>query len=498
MEQNKLQLQGITKTFPGVRAVDDVTLEFVGGEIHGLVGENGAGKSTLMKVLSGIYRADKGVIVLNGKQLTIHNYRDAVKFGIGLVHQEISVLPDLSICENLYLGSQALRKGFIDWGFMAQEGSRQLGQLGLNVNIWSTAKELTLAQQKIVDIVKVLRGEPMVLILDEPTAPLGPTEVKRLFELLQRLKKQHKIIIFISHRLDEVLEIADRITVMKDGRVVDTIPAEEATRDRIITMMVGRELGDLFPSKAKKDSKEKSAISIKLKLPTWETEIAFTVQQGEIIGIGGLQGQGQHELIQGLFGLAEDITGYIKIKEKKLIPRNARYMKQQGFALVPLDRQRQGLLLKRNVGENLALASLNKRSWWGFIRTKEEQADINKIVKELKIKASSLGQKVVFLSGGNQQKVVFGKWLLTNPKVLLLIEPTLGVDVATKRDIYFRLRELSQDGMVVLIATSDMLELIGLCDRVLIMYEGKVSAELTGEQITEQSIARAAVTVEQE
>ena len=493
MDKHILQLKHITKAFPGLLAVDDVTLEFVGGEIHGLVGENGAGKSTLMKILSGIYTADKGVITLNGSKLVLHSYRDAVKAGIGLVPQEISILPDLSVCENLYLGSPCLKQGFINWRLMEQEGTRQLSELGLTADMWRYGKELTLAQRKIIDIAKALRENPVVLILDEPTAPLGTTEVTRLFGLLQKLKEDGKILIFISHRLSEVLQIADTITVLKDGKVVGTLPAEEATRDKIITMMVGRELGDLFPPKVKNEAKGNPATTVRLTLPTWKTEIAFTIQKGEIIGIGGLQGQGQHDLIHSLFGLLEGTAGYIEDHGRRIFPRNPRYMKEHGFALVPLDRQRQGLLLKRGVAENLALASLSKHKKWGFIKAKEEYEDVHNIVDGLSIKVSDINQKVIFLSGGNQQKVVLGKWLLTDPKTLLLIEPTLGVDVATKKEIYLRLRYLAKNGITVILATSDMLELVGLCDRVLILYEGKLVAEFTGEKITEQSIAQAAV-----
>lgn len=489
-------MRDVVKTFPGVRAVDGVDFSCAGGEIRGLVGENGAGKSTLMGVLSGLYSPDSGELVVQGEPVNLSNYQDAVRAGITLVHQETSLIHEMTVCENLFLEDPHRRGGVLRWDSMADHAEEALRRLELDVDVWEKVRALSVAQRQKLEIAKALLKDPRVLILDEPTAPLPPEEVKKLFELLRELRESGVAIVFISHKLEEVRAIASNITVMKDGRVVETLSREEADRDRIIRGMVGRDLGEMFPGRPDRGTEETSSTLLEvsqLRLPDWEQEVSLRLRGGEILGIGGLQGQGQHDLLRALFGLVADSRGRVEEGVLSSFPRHPADAREQGLALIPSDRQEEGLMLIRSVRENLSLPTLDDRQEGGVIVRDLEDRAIGEIIDELEIKLSSPAQRVMFLSGGNQQKVVIGKWLIADPRILLMIEPTRGVDVATKRQIYFLLRRLTDRGISVVFTTTDMRELVGLCDRTLTMYQGGFTAEFEGAEITEENIVEASI-----
>lgn len=495
--KNIISAENIVKTFPGVLAVDEADFSCRPAEIHGLVGENGAGKSTLMRILAGIYSPDEGEIYFKGELTDIQDYHEAIELGIDLVHQETSLFGELTVCENLFLERPISQRGTLNWGDMEGKAEEILERVGLETGVWKKVKTLGVAKCQKLEIAKALLKDPEVLLLDEPTAPLPRPDVESLFTLLRELREEGMAIIFISHQVDEVLEVASRITVMKDGATVETLMGDEVNRDQVIQRMVGRELGDIFPSREPITAKEgtgKTALKITdLLMPDWGTKVSMEVKEGEILGIGGLQGQGQEQLVRSLFGLVPRSSGSIESGPLNSFPKHPKQAQEGGLALIPSDRHRQGLLLIRSVLENLSLPTLDQRQNWGFIDQFEERNVVTDTAESLDIKASSLEQRVLYLSGGNQQKVVIGKWFMSLPRVLLMIEPTRGVDVATKQEIYTLLHNLAEDGISVIFTTTDMLELIGLCDRVKVMYSGRFTSELSGSRLTEENIIEAAI-----
>lgn len=496
-----LTTKDIVKSFPGVTAVDHANFRCSIGEIHGLVGENGAGKSTLMGVLAGIYIPDQGEIYYRGELTEIRDYQEAMELGIALVHQETTLFSELTVCENLFLENPISGGGKLNWNLMEGRSKEILNRVSLDVGVWDKAKTLSVAERQKLEIAKALLKDPQVLILDEPTAPLPRPEVQNLFELLRGLKNEGKTIILISHQVDEILEIASLVTVMKDGSVVDILKTSVVDRDQVVSLMVGRELGDMFPDRqdyVSSGETRKTVLKVTdISMPTWESKVDIEVKEGEILGIGGLQGQGQEELIRALFGLESNSQGTVEVGPLETFPKHPKQAKQGGLALIPSDRQQQGLVLIRSVLENLALPTLENRESCGFIDQEKEHLEIEEVKESLTITASSLAQEVRFLSGGNQQKVVIGKWFIASPKVLMMVEPTRGVDVATKQEIYSLLNHLAESGISVIFTTSDILELVGLCDRVKVMYEGNFSGELSGSELTENNIIQSAIPKQQ-
>lgn len=496
-----LVAKNIVKTFPGITAVDHANFYCGPGEIHGLVGENGAGKSTLMKVLAGVHSSEQGEIYHQGKLKEIPSYQKAMELGIALVHQETTLFSELTVCENLFLEKPISKVGKLDWGVMQGKAEEILNRVALKVDVWDKVKSLSVAERQKLEIAKALIKDPQVLILDEPTAPLPQPEIQKLFELLRGLRDEGKTIILISHQVDEILEVASLVTVMKDGSIVDTLKSEEVERDQVISLMVGRELGDLFPDRQPYTSNEatrNTALNVtNVLMPTWGSHVDIEVEEGEILGIGGIQGQGQEELIRALFGLNSNSQGKVEEGSLNSFPTHPKQAKQGGLALIPSDRQQQGLVPIRSVLENLALPTLENRESFGLIDQEKEFQVIKGVKEDLTIKTSSLDQDVRFLSGGNQQKVVIGKWFIASPKVLLMVEPTRGVDVATKQEIYNLLDQLAEEGISVIFTSTDILELVGLCDRVKVMYEGHFTSELTGNELTEDNIIKAAIPKEE-
>lgn len=500
-KEGLLTAKGIIKTFPGVTAVDQANFHCSKGEIHALVGENGAGKSTLMGVLAGIYPPDQGEIYYRGELTEIRGYQEAMELGIALVHQETTLFSELTVCENLFLEKPLSSGGKLNWNIMEDRSKEILNRVSLDVGVWDKVKTLSVAERQKLEIAKALLKDPQVLILDEPTAPLPRPEVQNLFELLRELRNEGKTIILISHQVDEVLEIASLVTIMKDGSNVDTLKTSVVDRDQVISLMVGRELGDLFPDRhdyvSNEDDKKTALKVTDIYMPAWESKVDIEVKEGEILGIGGLQGQGQEDLIRSLFGLESNSRGKVEVGPLETFPQHPKQAKQGGLALIPSDRQKQGLVPIRSLLENLALPTLENRQNFGFIDKNKEHLELEDVKESLTIKASSLEQEVRFLSGGNQQKVVIGKWFISSPKVLLMVEPTRGVDVATKQEIYTLLDHLAESGISVIFTTTDILELVGLCDRVKVMYGGSFLSELTGSELNEDNIIQSAIPKQQ-
>jgi len=492
-----LEMRGIVKTFDGTRAVNGVDFSCFRGEIHGLVGENGAGKSTLMKVLAGIHSPDKGKILIDGKECRFADYSEARKAGIGVVYQELSLLPELTVGENIVLGVWPRGSGgLISWRKIRTIMKTVLKDIGVDIDPDILVRSLPMAVRQKVEIGKVLAQEPELIIFDEPTAPLSRDEVAILFEILRDLKRRGKGIIFISHRIDEVLLISDRITVMKDGQVVVTDSVSAFNYHKLISSMVGRKISEIFPTKHGTNTDAKVLLTFDGILRQSGKRIAFSVREGEVTAIGGLQGQGQIELLKSFFGIEGCDRLKLTIGDNPVSIKNPIQAMRHGIAYIPENRNEEGIFLILSVLENLAANTINRHSRMGFIKLKEESSVVQNMIERLSIQISSVQQAAQSLSGGNMQKLVIGKWLIFNPHVIVLDEPTKGVDVATKQQIYMLIRQLADRGVAVILSTSDMLELIGMCDRVLIMNRGTITACLEGDEITEENIMEASVSRE--
>jgi len=488
-----LKMEGITKYFPGTLAVDNVNFMCNKGEVHGLVGENGAGKSTLMKILGGIYLPDKGKIIINNREKRFHNYAEARKFGIGIVYQELSLLPDLSVAENIFMGIWAKKGRIIDWNEIIKKSKEVLAEIDIKLDPEEIVGPLPVALKQMVEIAKVLTQNPEIIIFDEPTASLSSQEVSRLFNIIKKLKENNKAIIFISHRLKEVLNIADVITVMKDGKVVITEKKDYFTEDKLILSMVGREFSQIFPNKATSID-NKIAFSFHGFSEKYRSEVKLSVFRGEVLGIGGLRGQGQIELLQSIFGLGKETKVKVMLSDRLYTIKNPFQAIKSGITLIPEDRNTEGVFLILSVLQNIAASTVDERKNFGLIDRRREKEEVTSITNKLSIKIISLNQIANSLSGGNLQKLVLGKWLLTNPLVMVMLEPTKGVDIGTKQQIYKLIRELAEKGVAVIIHTSEMIELIGMCDRVLVMNKGFITADLKGKEITEEKIMKASIS----
>lgn len=489
-----LEVKEISKLFSKTRALDKVNFTLRKGEVRALVGENGAGKTTLVKILTGVYQPDGGEIFLHGKKKVILGPHKAQNMGISIVYQDFNLIPNMSISKNILLGREPHNSfGIVDSLKLTKQARKLMKILDLNLDLDSLIYELPVAQQQMVAIVRALSVDPDVLILDEPTASLSDNEVEHLFKMIRNLKNKEVSIIFISHRLEEVFQIADSVTVLKDGEIVNTKNIHEVNQAQLIKMMVGREFVDIFPQKRGLEIKGKSIFSVRgLNRREVLKDINFDLHKGEILTLAGLEGQGQRELVRAIFGVDHIDKGEIYIEGQKVQINSPRDAIKAGIGFLSDDRKTENLALCRPILENISLPSLKRRHVLGFIKRKEEKEIVDSQVKKLNIRITSIDQEVQFLSGGNQQKVIIAKWLLATPKVIIFDEPTIGIDVGTKIEIYHRLRELADKGKGILVVSSDMLEIIGMSDRVLVMFEGKITAEITTEKISEGRIMTAA------
>jgi len=491
-----LEMKKINKRFGGIQALQDVDFSCFKGEVHALVGENGAGKSTLLKILAGLYQKDSGTISFNGKVVEFKNPQEAQRAGIAMVYQELTLFPDMTVAENIFLNQEPCNRwGLINQSEIKSRVTELITKYNIDLNPDDLVGYLPIAKQQMVEILKILAREPELIIFDEPTSALAKEEVHKLYEIINTLKENQKTIIFISHRFEEVFAIADRITVFKDGKFVATVLTRETNQDMLIRLMVGRPLKDIFPEKNNRGT-EKVIFEVKnLNVAKKLHNISFQIKEGEILGIAGLQGHGQTELLKALAGILPKETGEIFINSEPVSVKTPIGAIHSGIALVPEDRKTQGLLLNLTVRENIALKSLYLRKIFNFILLNKEREFVNKFIKDLSIKTPSCEQQTVNLSGGNQQKVVLAKELGIKPRVILFNEPTRGIDVATKQELYYLMRQLANEGSIVIMVSSDLMEVIGMSDKVLVMYEGKISAELTKENISEENIMRGAVGI---
>lgn len=493
-ELNLVQMDAVSKHFPGVQALDHVTFACHKGEIHALIGENGAGKSTLIKILGGVFPPDSGNISVRGEHVSFKSPHEAQQAGIRIVHQEFSLIPYMSVTENILLGQEKCRLGFVNASKLRQQAMQSLEMVHAYLDPDTWVSHLNAGQQKLVEIAKALATAPNILIVDEPTAPLTKQETQDFFQVLKTLQKAGTTIIYISHRLEEIFQIADRVTVLKDGKKVTTKEIGATNEDEVIRLMIGRELGDMFPEKTAAITQEPILSVRRLSYRDELSDIQFDLHKGEILGIAGLEGQGQDILLKTIFGIFPKDQGEIRIDGNSIDIRSPAQAIEAGMALVTDKRGSEGLCLELSVRDNLALPTLHTRQHFGVINSAQENAIIHASVAHLQIRTPSLKQLVKLLSGGNQQKIVVGKWLIANPRIMLFIDPTAGIDVGAKTELYRLMRELAdQKGLGVLVVTSDMLELLGLCDRILVMYQGRLVREIPGNEATEEEIMRAAV-----
>lgn len=492
-----LMVSHITKEFPGVKALDGVNFDVVPGEIHAICGENGAGKSTLMKILAGLYPhgSYSGDIVFQGKKAVFRHIKDSRKSGIAIVFQELSLIKELSVAENIYLGSEQASFGVINWDRVYRDANQLMERLGFNVDTRAKVKDLGIGQQQLVEIAKAMSHDAKVLILDEPTSALAESEVDTLLQLMQRLKQQGTSCVMISHKLREVFSVADRITIFRDGKSITTYRATDTNEDAVIAAMVGREVKTLYPKTERKLGK----IALEVKNLTVDhpervgkkllDDISLHVREGEILGIAGLMGAGRSELLLQIFGSGQpQRSGTIAVCGKEVHLKTPHDAIEAGLALVTEDRKRLGLLLEDSVMRNISLAALSRLARQGIVDQEVEAKNAKKFVAELRIKTPSITTPVKNLSGGNQQKVVLAKWILTQPKVLFLDEPTRGIDVGARAEIYRVIHELAAQGLAIVMVSSELPEVIGLSDRILVMSEGRMTGSFSSAEATQEKI----------
>ncbi|KEQ22666.1 sugar ABC transporter ATP-binding protein [Paenibacillus tyrfis] len=488
-----LEMNDISKSFPGVRVLDQVTFNLTGGEVHALMGENGAGKSTLMKILGGIHRRDGGTVILKGTPCEIASPSMAQSLGIAMIHQELNLIPHLTVMENIFLGREFTygRSGMINWGKMRQESVRFLSQLGLAIDPGIIAGELSVGQQQMIEIAKALSMNAEILVLDEPTAALTDREIEALFTVIESLKVKGVGMIYISHRMEEIFRICDRVTVMRDGHTVGTDRVADTNIDKLVKMMVGREIKDRFPKIDVSVGEPKLEVK-GLSLPGKLQDISFAVRSGEIVGIAGLMGAGRTELAKALFGVTPARQGEIRVDGRPVAIRKPVDAIRAGIALVTEDRKDEGLLLNLSVKDNISLPNLKDVSSFGFVSRSKETGISERLISQLLIKTPNGEQKVGSLSGGNQQKVVIGKWLETNPQVFILDEPTRGVDIGAKKEIYDLMNQLISRGVAILMISSELPEVLGMSDRILVMHEGRIAGEFARGEATQEKIMHCA------
>jgi ribose transport system ATP-binding protein len=492
-----LAMKGITKRFPGVVALENVSLALAGGEVLALMGENGAGKSTLMKVLGGAHVPDHGDILVDGRPVLLAGVREAKRLGIALIHQELMLAPNLDIASNIFLGNEPggslvlpLRRAD-----MNARAAALLVRVGLTLPPTTPVRALTAGQMQMVEIAKALSLNARIIIMDEPTSSLTAGESEQLFKIIHQLRADGIGIIYISHRMEEVLALADRITVLRDGRYVGDLTRAEATHEKIVAMMVGRELSTEYfppkdPARGEPGAGEPPVLDVRdLIVPGAPAGVSFSARRGEVLGFAGLVGAGRTELMEAIFGITPALAGTMTVEGKPFAPRTSRDAIARGVYLAPEDRKRHGLVLPMSVAENTSLPNVGSYARWGWLNRATERRVAEEEVARLRTKTPGIRQRVVNLSGGNQQKVVLGKWLAMNPRVLILDEPTRGIDVGAKAEIYRHMAALAARGITIIMVSSDMQEVIGMSDRVVVMHERRIKGVLPRAGLTQERIA---------
>ncbi len=489
-----LEMCGIVKSFPGVQALRGVNFSLKAGEVVALLGENGAGKSTLMKVLGGAFRADAGAIEIDGVAQHFNSPQDSRRAGVAVIYQEFNLVPGLTACENIFLGQEPTRAGFVAQAQERRQAVELFQRLGVEVDLDAPCRRLTTAQQQLVEIAKALAFQARIIVMDEPSAALTSHEVSRLFAIIEELKRQEIGVVYISHRLDEIFTVADRVTVLRDGLNVGERPIAQVTRQELIEMMVGRELSDEFPMRSTTIGPPRLEVT-GLRRGRAVQDVSLSVRRGEILALTGLVGAGRTETVRLIFGADPREAGEIRLDGRLLAIRSPRDAIAAGIGLLTEDRKLQGLVLGHSVRENFGLPNLNWLTRGGFVQLRRERDEFARYVATLRIKASSSEQRAGTLSGGNQQKVVLAKWLARNCDVLIFDEPTRGIDVGAKYEIYLLMNELAAQGKAILMISSELPEVLGMADRILVLHEGRVTGEIadargaTQEQIMKLAIA---------
>ena len=481
-----LTLKNITKEFPGVKALDDVTINIERGTIHGLVGENGAGKSTLIKVLAGIYQPNKGEIILDGKPCRFNSPIEARRAGISVVHQEIKLAEPLSVAENMFLGNVQLKNGLVDWKGMRRRAREIVEDLGMDIDINAQVSSLTVAKKQIVEIMHAINNHSRILIMDEPSAVLTDRELEVMFRIVKQLRDKGITIIYISHRLDEIFGLCSNVSVLRDGRHIDTIPVASVDRQGLINMMVGREMGQEYPKEV--GNVGGTILEVKNLSRGILQDISFEVKSGEVFGISGLVGAGRTELARAILGIDKPESGEVYVRGKKVHYRTFADAIRDGLGLIPEDRKLQGLVQIMSVKRNTTLVNMKRVLRGGVISSSLEEKLSREYADKLHVVTPSMETEVQYLSGGNQQKVVIAKWLFQNSEILFLDEPTRGIDVGAKAEIYRLINRMAKEGKTIIMISSEMPELLGMCDRIMVMHEGHKMGELNAAEATQEKI----------
>ena len=488
-----IELIKIHKQFPGVYALKDISLDIKPGEVHALMGENGAGKSTLIKIMSGAYMPDSGSYLIDGREANINSTYDAIEKGISVIYQELNVASNLSIAENVYYGCLPVNKfGKVDWNKLYAQTQIYLDEIGLAESPKMKVGYLSVAKQQMVEIAKSLSKRPRVIIMDEPTSALSPKEIDNLFSVINRLRKKGTGILYVSHKLDEIFTIADRVTVMRDGEYVGTERTENLNTDKLISMMVGRNLCDMYPKTQSKIGDK--VLEVNGLTTEYVKDITFHVRKGEIVGFSGLMGAGRTELARALFGADERLNGEIRIDGKRIPPDSTRSAVKCGLGMVPESRKDEGIFPNLCVRKNMTISTIRQFTKLASVKGELEQKRVETMIGDLKVKTPGLHQLIVNLSGGNQQKVIVARWLLKDDlKVLIIDEPTRGIDVGAKAEIYGILDRLAQAGLAIIMMSSEMCEILSMCDRVYVMKNGKITGEFGREEATQEALLCCAI-----
>lgn len=492
-----LSLRGISKSFPGVRALNGVQLDLFPGQVTALIGENGAGKSTIVKILTGIYQPDEGSIAIDGRPVQFPTAQAAGDAGVTAIHQETVLFDELTVAENIFIGhAPRTRLGLIDWAAMEAEARRLLTSIGADLDPKVRLRDLGIASKHLVAIARALSIDARVVIMDEPTAALSHKEIHELYELVETLKAQGKAILFISHKFDEIFRIADRWTVFRDGQFIAEGRIADVTEGQLVQMMVGRSVDQIYPKRPARIGNPVLTVSGYCH-PTEFEDIGFTLHEGEILGFYGLVGAGRSEVMQALFGITKPSKGACRIGNDIRVIRSTAQAVEAGIVYVPEDRGKQGAVKGLPIFQNVTLPSLSRTSKGGFLRLSEEFRLARDYTQRLDLRAASLDQDVGLLSGGNQQKVVIAKWLATRPRVIILDEPTKGIDIGSKAAVHDFMSELAAQGLAVIMVSSEIPEVLGMSDRVIVMREGRIAAEFAGDAMTPENLVRAAVGIEE-
>lgn len=490
-----LKMEGVSKIFPGVKALDNVHITAYGGEVTALMGENGAGKSTLMKILSGVYQKDEGKIFIDGQEAKIKGIKSAEEYGITIIHQEMSVINNLTVAQNIFLGNEKFNKatGRINKKLLVERSKLFLEQIGCNIDPNRLVSSINVGEKQMVEIAKALTKNARVIIMDEPTTALTEVETKSLFKVIDNLKKKGIAIIYISHRMEEIFEICDRVEVLRDGKYAGNALIKDIDNDKLISMMVGRTIEDQFPYReTKKGSKILEVLNVTSRAGV--NDASFSVREGEILGVAGLMGSGRTELAKVIFGEYKRDKGTVKLKGKEINIKSVQEAIDYGICYLSEDRKKEGCVLGLSVADNMVLSNLKKyENSFKSINMKKANDDVDYYIKKINIKTPNRNQLIKNLSGGNQQKVILAKWLMLSPEVLIIDEPTRGIDVGAKKEIYELLNDLKASGKAIIMISSDLPEVLGISDRIMVMSEGKISGELSREEASQETIMKLAV-----